>query len=78
MKHDVIVFFQYGKSDTFPQNYHLILLLAMSKIAERIVGCRIQQHTEELDILPAKQFGFRYQHSSQGQMLRLLQYCFDG
>lgn len=38
---------------------------------------RIQQQTDEYDILLEEQFGLRYQHSSKQQVLRLVEYATD-
>lgn len=50
----------------------------MSKITERVIAKRLQEHTEELQTVPRKQFGFRQQHSFEYQVLRLVEYAANG
>lgn len=67
-----------GKDKLLPQNYRPTdLLSAMSKIAKRLVGRGLEEHTEELDILPDKQFGFTKQHSTEDQTFRLVKYIYE-
>lgn len=43
------------------------------KIAERFIAATIRQHSEELGILPEEKFGFRNEHSTEQQVLRLVE-----
>lgn len=61
-----------GKPRTSPEAYRPISLLSSTgKVLERIILTRIQEFTEEFDILPQEQFGFRKQHSTTHQTVRL-------
>ena len=58
------------KNPIFPQNYRPISLLNhIGKIHERLILKRLQTHTER--IIPETQFGFRSDHSTTLQLLRL-------
>lgn len=62
---NVIAILKQRKNRTFPQTYRPIsLLLAMSKIVERIAEKRIDEYTEELGIIPDEHFRFSRQHST--------------
>lgn len=68
-----------GKNHTFPQDYRPISLLPhLSKVAERVILKRLKRHTEENNILPTEQFGFRPQHSTTDQALRVTEIITEG
>lgn len=57
---DGIMLLKAAKDGTFRQNYRLITLLpAISKVDERNIASRIEEHTEELSIWLSEHFGFR-------------------
>jgi hypothetical protein len=61
-----------GKDPIFPQNLCPISLLATTgKLFEKLILRRIQKHTEERNLLNAKQFSFRADHSMTLQCTRL-------
>lgn len=45
------------------------------KFAERIIAGRMQQQTKEINMLRGEQFGFRYKHSTEHQIIGLLGYA---
>lgn len=58
-----------------PTSYRPISLLsAISKIAERVIYTRLLAETEELNLLPQHQFGFRSRHSTTHQIIRLTEH----
>lgn len=60
------------KPQTDPKSYRPISLLTQfSKIYEACLLTRIRSHIEENNIIPPQQFGFRPQHNSSQQLLRL-------
>lgn len=78
-KADVILIPKPGKDLMFPSNYRPISLLpAMSKVAERIILKRLEEHSEELQVVPDEQFAFRRGHSTELQVLRLVEQVTDG
>lgn len=65
-----------NKSPTFPDNHRPISLLScLSKLLERLLLRRLLDHTSGL--LPPQQFGFRQGHSTEHQILRLVEYIQD-
>lgn len=63
----------------FPQNYRPIsLLCSLSKIAERIFHTRLQNFITLNDIMNPEQFGFRPQHSTTHQLLRVIENASEG
>lgn len=67
------------ESGKFTQNYRPISMLpVMINIVENIITVRIKQLIEELGVLPDKQFGFRYQYSTEHQIVRLVDYATGG
>lgn len=57
------------KDSKLPQNYRPIsLLTAISKIVERIILPRLQEETENLELLP---FGFNGRHRAEQQLLTI-------
>ena len=64
-----------GKDITLSTNYRPISLLpTMSKILERVVLTRIEDHITDRGIIPAQQFGFKRGHSTNHQLVRLTQH----
>lgn len=62
-----------GKPADDVSSYRPISLLSsMSKILERIILHRINSHLEQSDIIPNSQFGFRSQHSTAHQLMRVV------
>lgn len=47
----------------------------MSKPVGRIIAARLERHTNRLSVLPAEQFGFRHRHSTEQQVIRLVEYA---
>lgn len=67
-----------GQDGKFPQNYRPISLLnAISKIGEKIIRTRLDDELENKKIIPNEQFGFRQQHSTEGQALRLAENIYE-
>lgn len=63
-----------SKDLAFPENYRDISLLsALGKVPEKVILKRIAQKTEELNVIPDEQFGFRRNHSTEMQVLRLVE-----
>lgn len=61
-----------NKDHSNPANYRPISLLScLSKIFERIILIRLNKHIRENEIIPNTQFGFRAQHSTSHQLLRI-------
>lgn len=61
-----------GKELSKASNYRPISLLnALSKIFEKILVKRINAHLYSNNIIPNEQFGFRYNHSTNHQLLRV-------
>ncbi|KAH1016999.1 hypothetical protein HUJ05_007737 [Dendroctonus ponderosae] len=57
-----------------PQNYRPISLLpTISKVAERVILLRLKDDVEPLNLLPPEQFGFRNKHSTELQLLRIVE-----
>lgn len=66
-----------NKSPTFPDNHRPISLLScISKLLERLLLRRLLDHAS--DLLPPQQFGFRHNHSSELQVLRLVEFIQEG
>lgn len=61
------------KDNTMPSNYRPISLLpTISKVFERIILGKIEQHIENHPIIPNEQFGFKRGHSTCHQLVRLV------
>lgn len=61
------------KNHTFPQNYRPISLLpGLSKVVERIILNRLNEETAIPNVIPDHQFGFRAKHSTEHQVLRVV------
>lgn len=62
-----------GKDPTSPKSYRPISLLsALSKLFERVILNRVQDHVSTNNILPPEQFGFRKGHSTAHQLFRVV------
>lgn len=67
------------KDHSDPNNYRPISLLSsLGKIIETIVLKRLKQNCEDLEIIPNFQFGFRSRHSTEHQVLRIVEYITEG
>jgi len=76
---DVILFPKPDKDHLFPQNYRPISLLpCMGKLAEIVILKRLKETEEELKIIPDEQFGFRHGHSTEQQVLRMVEFITSG
>lgn len=61
-----------SKNPFFPQSYRPISLLSIiGKAFERSIRARLEIETEDLNLIPPEQFGFRRGHSTTDQLLRL-------
>lgn len=64
---------------TFPENYRPISLLScLSKIAERVILSQLNAHIDANNIIIPEQFGFRPNHSTTQQLLRVVEFIADG
>lgn len=71
-KANVIMIHKPGQQRSHPSSYRPISLLnSLSKMLEKIVLQRLLAHSEENNILPPEQFGFRAKHSTVHQLLRI-------
>lgn len=76
---DVIEIRKPGKDPLFPQNYRPISLLpTLGKVLERLILTRLQKEVDDLGIIPDAQFGFRSQHSTTHQALRVVEMITSG
>ena len=68
-----------GTDQMFPQNYRPISLLSvLSKVYERIVKTRLQEFVEEHKLYPDHQFGFRPEHDTTAQLVRVVDHIAVG
>lgn len=68
----VVMILKPKENPAFPQNYRPISLLpTMGKILETIIKNRLQKIVDDLNIVPAEQYGFRAGHSTTDQVVRL-------
>lgn len=68
-----------GKDHTQPSNYRPISLLpTISKLFEKLLHNRIQDHVAEHKILPDAQFGFRRRHATTHQLMRVVEKITEG
>ena len=75
----IIVIGKPGKDPTFPDNYRPISLLpTISKVIERVIKKRIVKFSEENNIIPQFQFGFRSAHSAEQQAYKITEYITKG
>lgn len=64
-----------GKPHTLPDSFRPISLLsALSKLAEGVVLARLQEHIDANNIIQADQCGFRKEHGTLHQLLRVSEY----
>lgn len=69
----VITICKPGKNPSLPESYRPISLLpVLSKFFEKVVQARLQSNLERHQIIRPEQFGFRRQHSTVHQLLRLV------
>jgi hypothetical protein len=67
-----------GMDHTIPSNFRPISLLSsLSKVYESILATRFDDFCNEQNILKPEQFGFRKQHSTQHQLLRVVELLQD-
>lgn len=78
-KSKIILFPKPGKDPIFPQNHRPISLLSsLSKVFEKILLSRVQDFMTSENIIINEQFGFRKDHSTNHQLLRLSEKIVDG
>ncbi|GJQ65865.1 hypothetical protein Trydic_g3967 [Trypoxylus dichotomus] len=76
---DVAMIPKPGQAANWPQNYRPISLLpVMGKIAERIILRGLKDEVEDLEIIPDSQFGFRSEHNTTLQVLRVVEHIKQG
>ena len=64
------------KDPLFPDNYRPISLLpTIGKLYERLVLTRMRDHIEDNNLIPFVQFGFRFEHSTTLQLLRVINFA---
>lgn len=64
-----------GTDLTIPSNYRPISLLpSISKVIERVIKMHLNHFIEQNSILMSEQFGFRYQHATTHQLLRVTEF----
>jgi hypothetical protein len=72
---DIVLIPKPGKDLTCPENHRPISLLpTLSKIFERVIKRRLQIMIDEADLIPEIQHGFRAGHSTNHQLLRVIEY----
>ncbi|GBO39415.1 RNA-directed DNA polymerase from mobile element jockey [Araneus ventricosus] len=76
---NIIMLSKPGKDPKFPQSYRPISLLSsLGKIFEKILQKRINSYCDSSNIIPKEQFGFRAQHSTIHQLLRVTNSITEG
>lgn len=76
---DVIMIKKPNQAATRTENYRPISLLpVLGKTAEKIILQRLSDQVEELRIIPDAQFGFRREHDTTLQILRLVEHIKTG
>lgn len=76
---EVITLLKPGKNPIFPQNYRPISLLpALSKVLETVILARLKEETDDLQLIPDTQIGFRAKHSTTHQTLRVVEQIAKG
>ncbi|KAJ1141152.1 hypothetical protein NDU88_007487 [Pleurodeles waltl] len=69
----VVVFHKAGKPLRDPANYRPISLLSgLSKLFERVILARLMDFATSENLLAKEQFGFRKEHSTNHQLLRIV------
>lgn len=77
-KAKIIMLPKLGKNPSIPTNYRPISLLpALEKLFEKIIYQRILQITNEKEIIPPEQFGFRAEHSTVQKVLRITETYYE-
>jgi retron-type reverse transcriptase len=67
-----------GKPPSAPESYRPISLLnTMGKLLEKMILEHLKRITEILNIIPEHQFGFREEHSTTHQLVRVLNFVAD-
>jgi len=75
----IIVIKKPGKDNTNPRNYRPISLLSsVSKIFEKIIHSRLINYLNAINAILHLQFGFKSNHSTTQQLLRLTEHISDG
>lgn len=75
----VITFPKPGKSLRDPTNWRPISLLSgLSKLLERAMLTRLQAHSDQTNLLIDQQYGFREHHSTNHQLLRVVNRISNG
>jgi hypothetical protein len=70
---DVIPICKPQKDSSDPQSYRPISLLSsMSKLLEKLVQCRLASHTNDINLIPPIQHGFRSGYSTVHQLKRVI------
>ncbi|KAJ3649759.1 hypothetical protein Zmor_021482 [Zophobas morio] len=65
-----------GKNHIFPENHRPISLLSsVGEISERVIRKRLAEIVNDLGVIPDEQFGFRPQHSTSDQLLRVVEFA---
>lgn len=78
-KSEIILIPKPNKDPTFPQNYRPISLIsAIGKLTEAIILKRLKKTTQENNIFPLEQFGFREHHSTTHQTIRIVENIQEG
>lgn len=76
---DVVAIPKPGKDHSLPQNYrHISLLSSLGKVTEAVILKRLKETTEQLGVIPNEQFGFRPRHSTEQQVLRVVEIAASG
>ncbi|GBM39222.1 RNA-directed DNA polymerase from mobile element jockey [Araneus ventricosus] len=76
---NIIMLSKPGKDPKFPQSYRPISLLSsLGKIFEKVLQKRINSYCDSSNIIPKEQFGFRAQHSTIHQLLRVTNSITEG
>ena len=70
---------KHGKDNTDPNNYRPISLLSsVSKLFEKVIHSRFISHLNATDAIPHCQFGFKPNHSTTEQLLRITKHISNG
>ncbi|GFT22322.1 putative RNA-directed DNA polymerase from transposon BS [Trichonephila clavipes] len=75
----VILILKPGKNSTLAESYRPISLLpVLSKLAEKVILARLNDHLERENILIPEQHGFRPRLSTSHQLLRVVKFIKEG